>query len=74
MNSQIGKRLACGGAVHLGREPSSRNAGRRKHAFAERGGKRHPPLWRTLVEPVLTALAVVLIGGLIGFGLFVVGR
>jgi hypothetical protein len=37
-------------------------------------GRRHRPLWRTLVEPVLTALAVILVGALIGFGLFVVGR
>ena len=36
--------------------------------------RRHPPLWWTFVEPALTALAVAVAGGLIGFGLFVAAQ
>jgi hypothetical protein len=41
---------------------------------AVHSGKRHPPLWRKLVEPVMTVLAVAVVAALIGICLNVVGR
>jgi hypothetical protein len=70
------ERLACGGAVHaLGRKRSLRYAAHwRKHAFAERGVRHRPPLWRRLIEPLLTVIAVAVVAALVGIVLNLVGR